>query len=155
MSFEEEQHFSPALLNALTVLLGAPVLIIMFVMGFESEEGKKAAFATFAFAFLFLAFFYTLTLKTQVASEGIRIKFIYIFSRLIRFEDIASAEEVQYRPIRDYGGWGVRFSGKGTAYNMRGNRGVKLKLDNGRRILIGSQRSGELATAINSGRELR
>jgi hypothetical protein len=57
---------------------------------------------------------------------------------------------VTYHPIRDYGGWGIRFSltGKGRAYNVSGNRGVLLTLSNGKRLMLGSQRAEELASAI-------
>jgi hypothetical protein len=55
-----------------------------------------------------------------------------------------------YRPILEYGGWGIRYSpfGQGCAYNVSGNRGVQLELADGQRILIGSQRAEELARAI-------
>ncbi len=55
-----------------------------------------------------------------------------------------------YRPIRDFGGWGIRWSwlGKGWAYSISGNRGVQLEFASGRRLLIGSQRPEELALAI-------
>ena len=155
MNFEEEQHFSKPLLNALSFMMAAFVLIMWFALGVETEEGREAVFATFMFSFLFMVFFYTLKLNTQVTGEGIQIKTLYVVSRLIRFDDIASAEDVQYRPIRDYGGWGIRFGRNGMAYNMSGDRGVVLKLKNGKRILIGSQRSAELAATIKSGRGLR
>jgi hypothetical protein len=42
----------------------------------------------------------------------------------------------------------VRFGPRGRAYNVSGNRGVEITLANGKRVLIGSQRSDELAAAI-------
>lgn len=152
LSFEEEQHFSRALLNTLLLLMAVFVLIMWFALGVVSEEGRQAVFATLIFSILFMVFFFTLKLNTQVTGEGIHLRTLYVVSRLIRFNDIVSAEDVQYRPIRDYGGWGIRFSRKGMAYNMSGNHGVKLKLKNGKRVLIGSQRSAELAMAIKSGK---
>ena len=55
-----------------------------------------------------------------------------------------------YRPLLEYGGWGIRYApfGKGWAYNVHGSQGVQLELTNGKRILIGSQRAEELARAI-------
>ena len=50
--------------------------------------------------------------------------------------------------IAEYGGWGVRMRRGGMAYNVSGDRGVQLELMDGKRILIGSQRAGELADAI-------
>jgi hypothetical protein len=55
-----------------------------------------------------------------------------------------------YRPILEYGGWGIRYSpfAKGWAYNVSGNQGVQLELASGKRILIGPQRAEELARAV-------
>jgi hypothetical protein len=64
--------------------------------------------------------------------------------------EIVSWDARTYRPILEYGGWGIRYSpfGKGWAYNISGNQGVQLELMNGKRILIGSQRAEELARTI-------
>jgi hypothetical protein len=53
--------------------------------------------------------------------------------------------------MREYGGWGVKYGWAGKAYNISGNRGVQLKLSNGKGLLIGSQRPEELAQAIQAG----
>jgi hypothetical protein len=53
-----------------------------------------------------------------------------------------------YRPIRDYGGWGIRYGRNGKAYNVSGNRGVMLEFSHGQKLLIGSQKPGDLANAI-------
>jgi hypothetical protein len=63
-------------------------------------------------------------------------------------KEIASAFSREYSPIREYGGWGVRVSRSGRAYNAYGKRGVQLVLRDGSKILIGSQRSEELVAAI-------
>jgi hypothetical protein len=56
---------------------------------------------------------------------------------------------VQYRPIADHGGWGIRSGRDGErALTARGNRGVRLVLADGTRLLIGSQRPEELAETI-------
>jgi len=64
--------------------------------------------------------------------------------------DIETCESVTYRPIRDYGGWGIRYSftKRSWAYNITGNKGVEIKFKGGRKLLIGSQRADELAAAI-------
>jgi hypothetical protein len=68
--------------------------------------------------------------------------------------EIVHRETRTYRPILEYGGWGVRYSfvRKGWAYTVSGNRGVQLQLANGKRILVGSQRAEELARAIGVGK---
>jgi hypothetical protein len=78
------------------------------------------------------------------------VRFIPLHRRFhwFRWEDILSAEAITYLPLRDYGGWGIRFGPKGKAYNVCGNRGVQLTFTNGSRLMIGSQRAEELAAAI-------
>ncbi len=55
-----------------------------------------------------------------------------------------------YRPIADYGFWGIRAGRDGErALIARGNRGVRLELTDGTRLLIGSQRPEALAAALD------
>lgn len=94
--------------------------------------------------------FYTMRLLTEVREDGIHIHFAPLSRQTVRFEDIVSWEVRTYRPIREYGGWGVRYGRSGKAYNVSGNRGVQLKLSSGKGLLIGSQRPEELAQAIQA-----
>jgi hypothetical protein len=68
--------------------------------------------------------------------------------RRVRLSDIRSAVEVRYDPAAEYGGYGIRSSSKGLAYIASGNRGVQVELNDGRKLLIGSQRADELARSI-------
>ncbi len=75
---------------------------------------------------------------------------------------IARAENVTYRPIRQFGGWGIRrgiFAGAPTAvYSMTGSDGVLLTLARPidtlflrtDRVLIGSSSHGRLAEHLNA-----
>lgn len=92
-----------------------------------------------------------LHLTTEVDPSRVRIWFGWVptFQRSIALVDIDRIEVVVYRPIRDYGGWGIRIGPGGEkVYNARGNRGVRLHLADGSRVLIGSQRPEDLALAI-------
>lgn len=43
------------------------------------------------------------------------------------------------------GGWGIRLWTKyGTVYNVSGNKGLFIKLKNGKTMVIGTQKSQEL-----------
>ena len=97
------------------------------------------------FALLFAA-----KLVTKVRPDGVHVRFSMFlrFSDHIRSEDVVSCRAVRYRPIRDYGGWGVRFVADGKAYNVSGNRGVRLEFADGRHLLIGSRKPNDLAHAI-------
>lgn len=85
-------------------------------------------------------------LITEVRSDRLVVRFAPLRGRQIRFDEIVRHEARTYRPIREYGGWGIRYSmsGRGMAYNVSGNRGLQLELSGGKKILIGSQRAEEL-----------
>ena len=95
-------------------------------------------------------------LVTEVRVDGIYIRYIPFHRsfRRIGFEDLRRYEVRTYRPLAEYGGWGIRygFRGKGRAYNVSGNRGVQIELSNGKRLLIGSQRPEDLVRAIETKR---
>jgi hypothetical protein len=93
-------------------------------------------------------------LITEVREDGIYLRFIpfHMSFRRIGFETVDDCQVRTYKPIREYGGWGIRRSRHGIAYNVRGDRGVQLDLVSGRHILIGSQLPEALFEAIQSRR---
>ena len=100
-----------------------------------------------------LLLFLLLKMETRVDDQRITINFQPFSKRHISFQDVEQCEARKYRPIAEYGGWGLRWSWNGRAYNVRGNRGVQLVLTGNRRVMIGSQRAEELAATINSRRK--
>jgi hypothetical protein len=88
-------------------------------------------------------------LTVEVLADRIEIRYRPFIARTLRLDDVVAAESVTYRPLREYGGWGIKgWSRRKIAYNVRGDRGALLTLADGRTVLIGSQRSDELAAAI-------
>jgi len=63
---------------------------------------------------------------TEVRDDGVYFRFfpLHLSFHRIGLEEIVRFEVQTYRPIRDYGGWGIRYGWKGKAYNVSGNRGV-------------------------------
>jgi hypothetical protein len=62
---------------------------------------------------------------------------------------IVRLEVVSYRPLADYWGWGIRSGRDGErVLNARGNRGVRIDLSDGTRLLVGSQRPEALAVVL-------
>jgi hypothetical protein len=99
------------------------------------------------------ALFFFGKLITEVRGDGIYIRFFpfHLSCHKIAFKDLKRYEARTYRPLLEYGGWGIRYGFKGKAYNVSGNRGVQLEFLNGKRLLIGSQRPEEFLQAIEVG----
>jgi hypothetical protein len=164
--FREEQRFRQLwiwLLLVFTALLGVWIFGYGMVqqMIFRKPWGNEpmsdtmliiVAIAYFLFSGGLIWLFCAAKLVTEVRSDGLYIRF-YAFHRSfhkIPLENVARFEARTYKPILEYGGWGVRWTMKGKAYNVSGNRGVRLDFKDGKHLLIGSQRPDELAQAIGS-----
>jgi hypothetical protein len=92
-----------------------------------------------------------MTLITEVRFDGFYYRFPILIHklRIIKKEDISRYEVGKYRPIWEYGGWGIRTGRqKGKAFNVWGNQGVKIYLKSGKMILFGTQNPEELRKAM-------
>jgi hypothetical protein len=116
--FEETQGFGTVVLVAVTIL----ILVVMLLL--------------------------TMRMTTTVRPDAVQIRFGWVYSKTLPIADIARAEARVYRPVADYGGWGIRGMGRRRALNARGNRGVLLTLREGSTLLIGSQQPRELLAAL-------
>lgn len=158
--YREIQKFNRVLLFFALFFVDAAtigVCVQLYFSGnFSNEKGMMNVIVVIALNILLCAFvtvlFIGMRLITEVRSDGVYIRFVpfhFKFQR-IGFDTIKNCEARTYRPLIEYGGWGIRYRGfNSKAYNISGNRGVQLVLNNDKRILIGSQRSDELAAAIN------
>ena len=102
------------------------------------------------FGILFPVWFFVMRLEVQVTRTDLRFRMfpLHLQWREFPLATIVKAEAVTYRPIWEYGGWGIRIGRKGWAYNVSGNRGVQVTLEGGRSFLLGSLQPEKLATAI-------
>ncbi|HPD31808.1 MAG TPA: DUF6141 family protein [Phycisphaerae bacterium] len=160
--FTEVQQFRQVWLWAMVLAWPASMAIILGYVLFRqlllaSPAGHLtwnsiALIAAFAVPLLVTLIFawllYATRLITEVRGDGLYVRFWPLGWRHIRFDEITECWPRTYRPIREFGGWGIRWGRGGKAYNISGNRGVQLVLAGGRRLLIGSQHAEELAAAI-------
>jgi hypothetical protein len=140
--FEEKQKFNQWWLWV--ILLVFPLLSIMPFNG----DGINYNYVLIGIAIPLM--FYFFELRTFVTKEGLHYQFFpfHFKKHLIKLDEIEKIEALQYSPLGDYGGWGIRYGFKGKAYNVSGNKGVKVHLTNERNILFGSQKHNELARAL-------
>ena len=89
-----------------------------------------------------------MTLTVRVQGSGLYIRYWPFIRRFIPWDQIDSYKSITYNPMLDYGGWGIKGFGKRMAYNVSGNRGLQLELNNGRHLLLGSQSPERLEQAI-------
>ena len=141
--FHEDQQFRQPWVWVV-LLVVTVVVVVVVAVGHSWWLGLIVLLLDLAMAGLL----YSLKLTTQVRDDGVHLRFSPLVRQSIPFGQIGRSYVRTYRPILEYGGWGVRYGWKGKAFNVRGNRGVQLELLDGKRLLIGSQRPEELAQAI-------
>jgi len=98
----------------------------------------------------------------EITAKSINYRFPPFINKniIVDKESISSWEIRKYRPIKEYGGWGIRYSPKkkvlygkkvakkNSAVNVKGNIGLQLVLKNGERLLIGTQRQDAIRRAM-------
>jgi hypothetical protein len=159
--FQEEQKFGSWLRWLIYISMGISLAITAFVLIKASaaddlqnnREVILGAIVGIGVPIVIMALFLFLKLETYVSRDGIDVRFFPFHIRFKRFrpEDLSEYYARQYRPILEYGGWGIRYSLRnGKAYNVSGNQGVQLVFKNGKKLLIGSQKSDEFEAAIRN-----
>jgi hypothetical protein len=73
-----------------------------------------------------------------------------LISRAVRYDDIVSLESVQYDPIREFGGWGVRGTARKRIWSARGNQAVVLHLADDKLLFVGSDHPRSLEERIRA-----
>ncbi|MBI1353710.1 MAG: hypothetical protein GC160_05135 [Acidobacteria bacterium] len=153
------RELQPSWNNPLAWLALAPAGIGSYaILQIAKTAGSRTPYSAVlsAAASLCLALWiFSIRLDTDVEQAGLRLRFRFLWpTRQISYEAIARAEAVEYEPIKNYGGWGLR-RGKhdGRAewvWSISGRRGVRLHFHDGETFLLGSRRPEELAAAINT-----
>jgi hypothetical protein len=91
------------------------------------------------------------SLTTAITDEGVEYQFspFHFKKRIVRWNTISECYVRQCQPLLEYGGWGIRYTFKnGKAYNIRGNKGLQLLVNQRNKILIGTQKEEELKEAL-------
>ncbi|HTL80160.1 MAG TPA: DUF6141 family protein [Bacteroidia bacterium] len=90
---------------------------------------------------------FSIRLKTEIKEDGIYYQFspLQFSLRKKAWADIEKCYVRQYRPVAEYGGWGMRMGifGAGRAINVKGNMGIQLVMKSGKKLLIGTQKAEE------------
>jgi hypothetical protein len=164
--FREEQSFRQSfvpwiMLAAILFMMGSfgVAYYQQLYLGQPSDEGTSnqeliwssiISFVVMSAVFIFIL---NRVLITEIWSDGIRFRFSPFVRKMkhIPLSDIASVEVTKYRPVAEFGGWGVRkrFLSRKTAYNISGRIGLRVIKQNGSQILFGTRKENEMKQAIH------
>ncbi len=151
--FNKWWHYLIAGLPAVFITL---IIVCTMLLGSNKQSNTSIQYFVMAMPIVFTVFtfiwFLNLKLKTFIDREGISTTFygIPFCKRNVLWSEILSVSVVQYSPLSDYGGWGVRYglSAKGWCYNVSGQTGIKINYKNNKSFMIGTQKAGEAEVII-------
>lgn len=160
--FKEQQQFRQWWWIVLFLGATVPVMVLnvyalyqQLVRGIpvgNSPAPNGVLIGVFVFLCLTLWVSFTLKLEVWIDQDGIHYRFFPLVfrKRLISIHEIQRYEIRNYRPVKDYGGWGIKRSFRwGRAYNVSGNVGLQLYLTNGKKVLFGTQRPQAIRYAMD------
>lgn len=105
----------------------------------------------FMFAVATPFIFYWMYLEIIVSEKGIFYKYFPFHKTFqkIEFADIEKVEMREYRPLREFGGWGIRLNPTTNAMTVSGNKGLEFTLKNQKKkLLLGTQKPDEFYDAV-------
>lgn len=155
--YEEVQRWPGwVLVLILSALVASTVAVLSSppsdrVLGWALGVGPMLAVIV-GIALLFDRLRIQVTRDAVVASFG---TFGWIRKR-IPLHEIQAMEAVRYRPIRDFGGWGIRFSWthpRKRAWTIRGDRALKIRLSNETDFYLGCAHPQRLMERIRAIRQ--
>ncbi|QCR24526.1 DUF6141 family protein [Pontibacter sp. SGAir0037] len=162
--FKEKQRFRQIGLWLIVLAVAALFwagFVYQVMLGYtvgNNPVGTGGAFLlTALFGTALPLFFYRMSLTTQVEPGLLKLRFwpFHLKAVEIPLHLVRDYEQVVYEPIHEYGGWGIRWTSHGKAYNVSGQEGVKLHFYNQKPILIGSQYPEELFVAVRKAKTMQ
>jgi len=170
--FKEEQKFgSPGLYISMGLVYATPTSIFLyafyqqFILGIPFGNKPMSDTGLLIMAFLIFAvligsayLLFGSKLITTVTDKNLIVTFKPLTGKTIKFDktNIEKYEIREYKPTREYGGYGIKQGKKdaGKAYNVSGKVGVQLYLKDGKKVLIGTQRGDALVRAMKKMMEI-
>ena len=143
--FYEKQQFRQVWIWLILIL----ILLILLIPIISGVFGIFLNIILLTIGYCFIWLFYSMKLVTEVKEAGIQITFTPFTNFIIPFNKIRSYKIREYRPILEYGGWGIRFNMNGKAYTVSGKIGLQIELSNGKEILIGTENPDKLLQSLN------
>tara|TARA_R110002012_G_scaffold322108_1_gene555961 strand:- start:79430 stop:79921 length:492 start_codon:yes stop_codon:yes gene_type:complete len=154
--FSEQQKFTQwwlwFILIAPLVIIGATILPAnLHIPNPESFSFHLAAssdiWISLIIMVMVLLLFLGMRLSTTIDKESIAIHFFPFFKKSWNWSEIEEIKLVTYGFV----GYGIRISSTyGMVYNVKGNKGLAMRLKSGKKYLIGTQNPEALQHILNT-----
>ena len=159
--FKEEQGFTQGWLHLLlAVSFIVPLVLItneVIEKGWSNTDARVGFIVVIISVLLTYGFIFSLKLRTRIDETGINFRFLpfHLSNKHIAWSELKSAYVRNYEAISEYGGWGMKGGklwnkSKGVSYTTKGDIGIQLELQSGKKILLGTQRVEEAKQVLKT-----
>jgi hypothetical protein len=155
--FIEEQRFNQ--LWIIVIVIVSMVIPLGIILGTyikdPSSFSVEQLIIILGLSILAPGIIFLFKLYSRIDEKGIHYKFFpfHWSHKIIEWYDIDKIYVRKYDALSEYGGWGFKGGAlwnkaKGKAINVSGEIGIQLELKNGKKLLIGTQKSKEVETVL-------
>ena len=156
--YKEVQSYRGTWVLYLIILVELPTIILLLTFYLKAEDKAEMGVAltviagTMALIFLFI---FNLRLETRIDQNGISFKYFPFIRSWRKYpeESIKTVTVINYSPVMDYGGWGIKGNKTTKAYSILGDQGLLFDVGEKKKIMIGTMRAKELEQYLSSWKE--
>lgn len=145
-----EDQMLPSPILVLVVLVAGAVFIAPLIFSWHANRLYPGMFWVVVAPLAIALLVTSLRLKTSLDDAQVTVRIWPFSAARLKYVDIRKVEEVEYSPIADFGGWGIRYGLGGKIYSMRGSHAVKLSLSSGAIVYLGTQEPRKLSAEIRA-----
>lgn len=141
--YEEKQTFkwSQPLFWGITLMTLLPLLIF-----YKKEDGLLALAIVGVVLLLTGLLFFSMKQTIRIDEEGVHFKQRPLINNFKSYpwSTIQNWELLKISPIKDFGGWGIRYTGSKTGYIMEGDFGLELIIGKKKKIVLSVKNRAEV-----------
>ncbi|WP_133553949.1 hypothetical protein [Pedobacter duraquae] len=149
--FTEKQRFNQWWLWLILLAVNGVALYSMYNNGaMQQSSGNIQTWLSLGIPLLVTVLIFTAKLETRITQDGIYVRFFpfHLTFRQYTWDKIQNLSLRKYSPIMEYGGWGIRYSGNGWAFNTTGNMGLQLEFPDNKKLLIGTKKADDMKRVL-------
>lgn len=156
--FNEAQSYRGTWVMYLILLVELPTIVLLLVFFLKEDDKSEMGIALIVVIgslFIILLFLFTLKLETRIDDLGISFRYFPFIRkwRKIEKDQILSVKVINYSPVMDYGGWGLKGNKTTKAYSILGDEGILIDTGEKKRIMIGTSKTKELKEFLENWKE--
>jgi hypothetical protein len=152
VKFQEIQRFSQIWLWLLVLITGLPSYYAMFreplgLSYFDIAPGfQKFLLVFFVLHSLIVVLLLIVRLKVEISGRFLTYQFFpfHLKKKKYPLNQIHSAFIREFNPLKEQSAVGIKFGNKTKPYNIKGKWGLHIEFNNGRQLLLGTQKPEEL-----------